>query len=113
MGRCWRAVAGLQDEHVEASLSLQARLLEEYAADVLHGDFTIFATLEQQLKQFVCEHRQAITAWVPEIAPAESETRLVEKVQQSVPSQPVVVRRLPRRAVARRKRTVDAAGERV
>jgi hypothetical protein len=46
-----RAAKGLNDEQVEKSLKLLAGAVNDYAADVLRGDFSIFAALEALVKQ--------------------------------------------------------------
>lgn len=42
---------GLEDEQIEESLKFLARVLREYADDVLHGDFTVFAALEEVINE--------------------------------------------------------------
>jgi len=44
--------AGLKDEQIEASLKLLARAVDDYAADVLHGDFSVFATLDKLVTMY-------------------------------------------------------------
>ncbi|GCE22426.1 DUF6398 domain-containing protein [Dictyobacter kobayashii] len=53
-----RAAAGLEDEQIEASLKLLARAMDEYATDVLQGDFSIFATLEERIARRGQHHRK-------------------------------------------------------
>ena len=105
-----QAMAGLGDDQIQACLVTLARALDAYAADILQGDFTIFATLEERVKQYLSEHPQEITVWVSEETPPERVARLVEETRQSAPSQPVVVRTYRRGRATRRKRTADGAG---
>jgi hypothetical protein len=109
-----RALAGLEDWQIEQRLALQARALEEHAADVLKGDFSIFSTLEARLKQSVKEHPQVITVWLPEDASSQEEATLVERARQDTPTQPVVVERYVRPSRRRRKRKgeeTDTSGD--
>jgi hypothetical protein len=91
-----KAAKGLEQEQIQASLALLARALDEYAADILHGDFAIFATLEERIKQHFREHPQEITVWVAEDSSEERAAQLADKVRQSAPMQPVVVRKYQR-----------------
>jgi hypothetical protein len=99
-----RTLKGLQEEQIEASLAFLANALEQYAADVLRGDFTIFAELEELVKQRARNHSQQVTVWVPSDASEEHERQVAEEVQQGTPNIPVVVRKYQHPASTKRKR---------
>jgi hypothetical protein len=89
------AAEGLGEEQIEASLKLLAQALDDYAADVLLGDFSLFTILEKEVKRGAQEH-QKITLWLPNDAPPGSEADLAEKTQRLWPTVPFAVRRYQR-----------------
>jgi hypothetical protein len=99
-----RAVAGLEDSQIEQILALQARALEEHAADILRGDFSIFATLEERLRQSLKQYPQVITVWLPQDTSPAWESEVVEQTRRDTPTVPVVVERYVRPSRRRRKR---------
>ncbi len=56
-----RAATGLKDEQLEAILKLLARAVVDYAADVLRGDISVFATLDKLAKKREQESMQHYT----------------------------------------------------
>lgn len=91
-----KSARGLGDEQVERSLALQARAVEEYAADILSGDLGIFATLDQRVKQHVKEHPQTLTIHIPDDAPVGEAEQDAERQRQQYPGVIVTVKRYRR-----------------
>lgn len=101
------AAKGLQDAQIVRSLEHLARAVEQYADDILRGDFTVFAAVEDLIKQRAREHPQVITVWIPEDAEPGAEATTAEEAQRDWPQIPVVVRRY-RRPTNRKRQSADA-----
>ena len=106
-------LGGLGDEQVESSLAFLAQALNDYASDVLRGNFTIFAALEAMAKQRASEHSPQITILVPSDTTKEHKQQLAEKTQQMTPTVPVVVKEYQRRAGRKRKRPTSTPDDAV
>ena len=85
-----QTLEGLSNEQIEASLKFLAKAMNDYAADVLSGDLSIFTTLEERVKQRALERTQTIEiyslnkppvvikVWPPEENPPEWVTRITK-----------------------------------
>lgn len=86
-----QAMHGLGDKQIETSLKFLAGAVNEHATDVLGGDLSIFATLEERVKQRALERPQTIRilsrdkppqvtkVWPPEENPPEWLKGLIEQ----------------------------------
>lgn len=48
--RALQKIRGMEPEQIEQSLAFQAQAMREYAADILRGDFSAFAEIDELLK---------------------------------------------------------------
>lgn len=89
-------LAGLNDEQIETSLAFLAAAVKEDAADVLHGDFTVFAALEAVVKERARQSPPQITLHTTLETPAEQTEKLVASLQSHYPDVPVGVQKYVR-----------------
>jgi hypothetical protein len=91
-----RLLTGLTHEEVAVQLERYAAWLNTYAADVMSGDFTVFADLEAVVRQRVADSPESIQVWLPEDAPADAEASERRRLESATPSIPVVFKRYRR-----------------
>jgi hypothetical protein len=85
----------LNPDEVEVQLSLWASALKKHGADVVRGDFSAFAVLEAERREFVRSHPEQMTVWFPHTAKGPDD-REVARIRSFAPTIPLVVRQYTR-----------------
>jgi hypothetical protein len=85
----------LEPEEVEAQLSLWARGLKAFGADILRGHFSVFEVLESRLREVARRSPEQMTAWVPHTRNTPDDRvldQLRAQLQRDYPTIPLVIR---------------------
>jgi hypothetical protein len=106
-----RGLKGLDDDHIEKSLTFLARSLEEIAPDFLTGDLSLFEAVDALIKEQVKAHPPVITVYLPEDATPAREAAAIEEARKGSPGVQVVARRYRRPVSRKRKHPANNADE--
>lgn len=88
-----RKLVGLGGKERDRQLTAYGHWLDQYAGDVLDGDFTAFAEMEREVRRRVALHPERIQVWVPEGTSADKAAEAQAGAGRVAPGIPVTVRR--------------------
>jgi hypothetical protein len=74
-----QATKGLGEEQIEAGLTVSAKALEQYAADILQGAFSLVAQSGAKVRAYLHEHPEVMTVYAPADLPRSASRRSNER----------------------------------
>ncbi len=78
-------LSGLTAAQLDHQLRFWASVLRDVAPEFLGGDFAPIEEAGELIRSRVAEHPQQVQIWIPNDAPADSETEQIAEVQSTVP----------------------------